>query len=103
MYPVPAAAGTLTVFYYRQAVAVSGTTQIDTLTGWDDIVFDYAVFKAKRASQEASWQEAYQLYESNIAKMIDKSRSFTDLGETITTGVPQWPAYAYGDGNGMGW
>lgn len=100
LYPSPGAAGTLTVYYYRQAVAVVLDTDfIDTLSGWEDIVYDYAVFKALRASKDPTWQQALQLYRDNLAGMIQKSRNMTDLGESITTGIPQWPVYAYGDGS----
>ena len=98
LYPSPGAAGTLTVYYYRQAATISVTSSpIDTLNGWEDVVYDYAVYKALRAAKDSTWQQAYQLYESNIGKLIDKSRLMTDLATTVTTGIPQWPVYAYAD------
>lgn len=106
MYPSPGASGTLTVYYYRQAVAaVADTDNIDTMPGWEDIVYDYAVYKAKRKANDPQWQEAMQLYEKNLTTMIQKTRNMTDQGEQITTGIPQWPIYAYGgEGTGMdGW
>jgi hypothetical protein len=68
--------------------------------GWEDIVFDYAVYKAKRKMNDPTWQEAFQLYNGNLAQMIDKTRNMTDLGESVTSGIPQWPVYAYGDYDG---
>ena len=101
LYPAPGAAGTMTVYYYRQAVAVNiDSNFIDTLSGWEDIVYDYAVFKALRAAKDATWQQAMSLYQANLAGMIQKSRNMTDLGESITTGIPQWPIYAYGGNEG---
>jgi hypothetical protein len=101
LYPSPGASGTLTVYYYRAAQLVTVTTQnIDVQPGWEDIVFDYAVYKAKRKANDPTWQEAFQLYNGNLQQMIDKSRNMTDLGENMTTGVPQWPVYAYGEGDG---
>ena len=43
--------------------------------------------------------DGFKLYEKNLLSMIDKTRNMTDLGENITTGIPQWPIYAYGDSN----
>jgi hypothetical protein len=103
MYPSPGSDGTLLVSYYRAARNVTVTTQnIDVQPGWEDIVFDYAVYKAKRASQDPTWQEAFQLYNGNLDQLINKSRNMTDLGETVTSGTPQWPVYAYDDSSG-GW
>ena len=100
MYPSPGSDGTLLVSYYRSANNVTvGTQNIDVQPGWEDIVFDYAVYKAKRASQDPTWQEAFQLYNGNLQQMLDKTRNMTDQGENITSGNPGFPAYAYGDGD----
>lgn len=101
LYPSPGSQGSLTVYYYRQAVAVTtGGLNIDVQPGWEDIVFDYAVFKAKRKAEDPTWQEAFQLYNGNLAMMIDKTRNMTDQGEQITSGIPQWPVYAYSESDG---
>ena len=96
LYPAPAASGTLTVYYYRQAVAASSTGNLDIQAGWEDIVYDYAVYKAKRADQDPTWQDALALYQGNLSEMVNKTRSFTDQAETVTTGIPQWPIHSYG-------
>lgn len=101
LYPAPAASGTLTIYYYRQAVAASSTGNLDIQAGWEDIVYDYAVYKAKRADQDPSWTDALQLYQGNLAEMINKTRNMTDQAESITTGIPQWPIYAYDENYGM--
>lgn len=100
LYPSPGSSGQLTVYYYRQAVHVATTQPIDVQPGWEDIVFDYAVYKAKRKANDPAWQEAFQLYNGNLAQMIDKTRNMTDQGESITSGIPQWPVYAYGESDG---
>jgi hypothetical protein len=98
LYPSPGTTGVLTVYYYRQAITVTSDTQnIDTMPGWEDIVYDYAFYKAKRKAQDPQWQQGLQLYEKNLAMMIEKTRNMTDQGEQITSGIPQWPVYAYGD------
>lgn len=101
LYPSPAAAGVLTVYYYRQAIVVTADTQnIDLQPGWQDIVYDYAIYKAKRKNQDPTWKEAMELYQGNLAQMINMSRNMTDQAEQVTSGIPSWPIYAYGDGNG---
>ena len=100
LYPSPGSQGSLTVYYYRQAIVVTSAQNIDVQPGWEDIVFDYAVYKAKRKAEDPTWQEAFQLYNGNLAQMIDKTRNMTDQGEQITSGIPQWPVYAYGESDG---
>lgn len=97
-YPAPGAQGILTVYYYRQAQAVSGNQQLDTLPAWQDIVFDYAVYKALRAAREPAWQEAFQLYEKNLAEMISKTRTMSDQAQTVISGASNFPLYAYAGG-----
>ena len=69
---------------------------LDIQSGWEDIVYDYAVYKAKRMSQDPTWQDALQLYQGNLMEMINKTRNMTDQSEQVTTGIPQWPIYSYG-------
>jgi hypothetical protein len=98
LYPAPGATGLLTVYYYRTAVpATNDAMAMDTLPGWVDIVYDYAVYKALRAARDPAWQEAYQLYEKNLAEMVSKTRNMTDQAEQVTTGSAQWPIYAYAE------
>jgi hypothetical protein len=74
LYPSPGSAGTLTVYYYRSAVIQTSTSgNIDTMPGWEDIVYDYAVFKAKRKMQDPTWKEAQQLYEMNLLNLINRA------------------------------
>jgi hypothetical protein len=102
LYPAPAAAGVLTVYYYRAAVpAATSNAFIDVQGGWEDIVYDYGVYKAKRRAQDPSWTEALQIYQGNLEQMINKTRNMTDQGEQVTTGIPNWPIYAYGGNDGV--
>ena len=101
LYPSPGAAGQLTVYYYCQAVVISTDSDfIDTLSGWEDTVYDYAVFKALRAAKDATWQQAFTIYESKLAQMKDTTRNFTDLGNVVTSGIANWPTYTYADNGG---
>jgi hypothetical protein len=101
LYPSPGQTGQLTVYYYRQAVAQTKTTgPIDTQSGWEDIIYDYAVFKALRASKDPTWQQAFQMYSTNLGQLIDKTRNMTDQGNVVTSGIANWPTYTYADNGG---
>lgn len=103
VYPVPASGGVFTLYYYREAVPATGTTdKLDITTGYEDIVYEYAVYKAKRRDRDPTWTTAKQLYDQMLLNMMDKTRRFSDLGGQFTSGVPQWPLYAYATGT-TGW
>ena len=93
MYPAPAAAGVLTIYYYRQAVfATSSTQNIDTLSGWEDIVYEYAVFKGQRSAHLPEWRDAFGLYESKLMQMINQTRNMTDQMNQVTSGSGNLPS-----------
>lgn len=97
-YPVVAAAGDFILYYYRQAVpAVLTTDLIDVTPGYEDIVYEYVIYKAKRRDRDQTWQEAKGLYDIQLQQMFDKTRRFSDQGDQFTSGTPQWPIYAYTD------
>lgn len=101
LYPAPGQTGILTVYYYRQAVAQQNTTgYIDTQSGWEDIVYHYAVWKARMAARDPMWQQDFQLYESKLAQLIDRTRNMTDQGDVINSGIANWPTYVYADNGG---
>jgi hypothetical protein len=93
-YPVPAQNGQLNVFYYPQPAAmVNPTDTMDCLPGFEDVVLDYAVYRALRQDADARWKDQWQLYSDNLANMIDMSRTFTDQPNAFTSGsmnVPSW-------------
>lgn len=97
LFPVPAQAGVLNVFYYRQVVvAVADSDQLDTLPGWEDLVVEFAVYKAKRKDKEKDWQDAYNFYEQRLNDMISVSGTFQDQAGTFSTGQSSWPPWAMG-------
>jgi hypothetical protein len=94
-YPVPAQAGNLNVFYYRQVVlAAAGTDTLDTLPGWEDIVYDYVVYKALRKDADPRWKDQQAIYDEKLAAMMDTTRSWTDQSDYFSTGMvggpPAW-------------
>jgi hypothetical protein len=99
LYPVPSQAGSLTVFYYQQIVpAVATTDNIDVLSGWEDTVHDYAVYRALRKDADPRWQDFKSTYEEKLVAMIDTTRTFQDQAGTFTTGQSALPSWLVSDG-----
>jgi hypothetical protein len=98
-YPVPGAAGTFIVYYYREAqLAVADTDLIDVTPGYEDICYEYAVAKAKRKDRDSTWQESMQMYNAQLTNMFNKTARFTDQGDQFSNGAgAQWPVYAYAE------
>jgi hypothetical protein len=102
VYPVVAAPGTFNVYYYRNAlVAGTDTALLDVTPAYEDIAYEYAVFKAKRKDRDPSWQEAKAIYDGQLMSMFNKTSRFSDQGDQFTSGVPNWPLYLYQDPAGM--
>lgn len=97
LFPVPAQAGALNLFYYRLAIpaAVSpGTATLDTLPGWEDICYDYAVYKALRKDADPRWNDQFQIYKDKLVEMISRTHpDWTDQPDYFSTGpqgIPSW-------------
>jgi hypothetical protein len=99
LYPAPAEAGSLTVFYYRLVVpVVASTDTLDITPGWEDIVYDYTVYKALRKDADPRWKDQQALYEQKLQDLIAVTRSFTDQPDYVTTGPSGTPTWLYGGG-----
>jgi hypothetical protein len=99
-YPVVADNGQFNVWYYRDAIpATADTALIDVTPSYEDITYEYAVFKAKRKDRDPTWQEAKAIYDGQLMAMFNKTSRFTDQGDQFTSGVPNWPLYLYADTN----
>jgi hypothetical protein len=99
LYPVPAQAGQLNVYYYQlTTAAVNPGDNIDCLTGWEDIVYDYAVYRALRKDADPRWQEFKSTYEDKLTMMITSTRTFQDQAGTFTTGQAALPYWLVSDG-----
>jgi hypothetical protein len=96
LFPVPSVDGTLTLHVIRlpaELDVTSGTGNIDVPTGWLEVAYDYAEYKALRKDRDPRWQEAYNLYEAKIQDIIDMGEYINAPGEFIptTTGMlPNW-------------
>ena len=100
LYPVPAQGGQLNVYYYQQITPASNpdTDYIDALEGWEDVVYDYAVYRALRKDADPRWQEFKATYEDKIMYMIDSTRTFQDQAGTFSTGQAALPEWLVSDG-----
>lgn len=99
LYPVPSQAGNLHVFYYQQIVPMVITTDdLDVLEGWEDVAYDYAVYRALRKDADQRWQEFKSTYEDKLVFMINSTRTFQDQAGTFTTGQAALPSWLVSDG-----
>lgn len=99
LYPVPSQAGTLNVRYYQQiTTAVNPTDPIDCLQGWEDVVYDYTVYRALRKDADPRWQEFKSTYEDKLVGMVNSTRTFQDQAGTFTTGQSALPYWLVSDG-----
>jgi hypothetical protein len=93
-YPVPAEDGQLNVYYYPQPKAmVNQTDTLDCLPGFEDVIYDYAAYRALRQDADPRWKDQWTLYSENLSSMIDMSRLFTDQPNAFSSGsmnVPSW-------------
>jgi hypothetical protein len=80
IFPVPAQPGTLTVNYYRQPKALTGSDNdvLEIPAGWEDILVSYCEYVALRIDKDPYWQSAKQEFEEKLEDMIDKTRLWHD-------------------------
>lgn len=100
LYPVPAQAGVLNLFYYALPYRFTSGTggelakTIDLPEGWDDLVVMYATARALNKARDERWKDEMNLYETKIQELIDVSRYFHDQAQAVMTSsrlnVPQW-------------
>ncbi len=99
LYPVPSQNGTLNVYYYQQITPVSsGSDDLDILEGFEDMCYDYAVYRALRKDADPRWQEFKNTYEEKLADMVMTTRTFQDQAGTFTTGQAALPEWLVSDG-----
>lgn len=95
LFPVPDQVGFLNVFGYREPnPVVNGSDVVDILQGYEEAVYEYATYKAKRKDNDPTWQEAKAQYEAIVLDATDNTGWFTDLPNQMTTGQSQWPPWA---------
>lgn len=87
LYPVPAVDGTLNVYYYSTAVfAETDDDNLDIPPDWETMIENYACYRALRKDADPRWQEFKQEFDTQMAQLIDVSRTYTDQANWASTG-----------------
>lgn len=92
-FPVPSEDGTLQVYYYPDIVPATGSNNMDCAQGFEDMMYDYCMYRALRKDADPRWQEAKASYEEKIVALTNTSRTYQDQAGTFATGqqaLPQW-------------
>lgn len=100
LYPVPSGAGHLHVYYYQliTPAVVPNTDNIDILTGWEDLAYDYACYRALRQDANPAWKDFQATYNQKLEDFFDSTRSFQDQAGTFSTGQAALPAWLTSEG-----
>jgi hypothetical protein len=99
LYPVPSSDGTLVVYYYQLTTpAVNDTDNIDILEGWEDMIWDYACYRAWIQDSNPSWKDAKGRYQEKLQDFFDTTRTFQDQAGTFSTGQAALPAWLTSEG-----
>lgn len=101
IYPVPSQAGTLNVFYYRLPTRINDPmvdpsqyqVTLDIVEGWDDMVIDFAVYKAMQKARNPEWKDRKAEYEEKVEQIIDVTRKFHDQASYMTYGTMYQPSW----------
>lgn len=107
VYPVPSQPGGFNTFYYAlPSKTPQLTDQIAVSLGWENLPILYAEHVAMRADRDPRWQEARQLYESDLMNMMDMTRRLHDQAGQMSWqgsgGTGYGGGYTY-DGMFGGW
>src|SRR5205085_1651746 len=98
LFPVPATAGTLYLYYYRlPVIPQSPSDPVEIVQGWEDLIPLYVEYTALRKDRQARWQDAKQLFEEAMVEHIEQTRSWTDQAGAIVTNTGNYlPAAVWG-------
>ena len=91
LYPVPAVAGVLNLYYLRTIAPVAaGSDLLDVLPGWEDTVYSFAAYRALRKDADARWREFKEEFTMQIEQMKTVSRTYTDQANWFSTGAQNY-------------
>lgn len=100
-YPVSQTPGKFIIYYYSHITTATGTTTtIDVLPGYEDLVYDYAAYRAYRKDGNPIWKTHQAIYETKIQQMTQRTRTFQDQGNFFSTGQVALPAWLISDDMG---
>lgn len=93
-FPVPSEAGNLHCYYFPEITKASDDTDpVDIAQSFEDMVYDYCMYRALRKDADPRWQEAKATYEEKLVELTNSSRTYQDQAGTFATGqqaLPQW-------------
>ncbi len=86
LYPQPAQAGKLNIFYYRLPIRVPDpvatpanyTVTLDLIEGWDDVLIEYTLMKGLIKARDPGWKDCQQRYADMITNIIDMASRDSD-------------------------
>jgi hypothetical protein len=91
LYPVPAVAGKLNLYYLCTVAQVaSGSDLVDVLPGWEDTVYSFAAYRALRKDADPRWREFKEEFTMQIEQMKTVSRTYTDQANWFSTGAQNY-------------
>lgn len=106
-YPVSQTPGHFLIYYYQHITTAvwtttkhGTTTTIDILAGYEDIVFDYAAYRALRKDNNPMWRTHQAVYEAKLTALVNRTRTFQDQGNFFSTGQASLPAWLISDDMG---
>lgn len=97
-YPVPASAGTFTLFYYRlptelDVTGAGDSTALDCPDGWEDVIVTYAEHRAFRNDNDDRWITAKAMFDEQLANLMRITMRPSDSPGFITTDIGFVPAW----------
>lgn len=85
IYPTPAEAGTLTVYYYKIPAFVDVPSEdLPIPDQWADLLGKYCTYRALLKDRDPGWQVFKGLYEADVDNMIQMTRRFSDQAGMMT-------------------
>jgi hypothetical protein len=98
VYPIPATAGSLKVFYYALPNVLTTdnpSIPLNLPEGWENLVVSFAEYTAMRNDADPRWQEAKGLYEADLTSMLATVTRFSDqsgqfVPDDVTGGAVPW-------------
>jgi hypothetical protein len=95
LYPSPYQNGTLNIFYYRLTVpVVANSDTLDIVPGWEDTLYDYAVYRALQRDADPRWKDFQAIYLAKVEVLRARVQpDWTDQPSYFATGpqgIPRW-------------
>lgn len=96
LYPTPAQNGEIKIQYYQMPAPVAaGANELSIPEGFDDLVLDYAEFRARRTDRDPEWMTAFQMYEANVERMMERTNRWVNAAGYIGHTPGPLPAWLY--------